>query len=30
MSVMTEIQASKEASVAFRYLVTDAKVTGVY
>jgi hypothetical protein len=27
---MTEIQASEEASVAFRYLVTDAKVTGVY
>lgn len=30
VSVTTEIQASKEASAAFRYIVTDAKVTGVY
>ncbi len=30
VSVTTEIQASKEASAAFRSFVTDAKVTGVY
>jgi len=30
VSVMTEIQASKEASAAFRHLGTDAKVTGLY
>ncbi|PAW74324.1 MAG: hypothetical protein B9S26_01250 [Opitutia bacterium Tous-C4FEB] len=30
MSVTTEIQSSKEASAGFRYIVTDAKVTGVY
>lgn len=30
VSVTTEIQASKEASPAFRSFVTEAKVTGVY